>query len=407
MFDSQERLNAQEIQSKRLLYFVAIDWFFYSHFLDRAIAAKKAGYDVTVVTASTQEKDLLSQHEIRLITIPFSRSSLSPIRFILSLINVVKVYRSERPDIVHQIALKPILIGTLAARIVGIKRVINSVVGLGYTFTSETLSARSARFFLSIFFRWIFKKRLTRIVFENIDDLNYFVERKWINIEDALVIRGAGIDTSRFSPKHYSDKLSNKDYCKSLDQKSISIPIVMLLSRMLWDKGIGEFVESARIIRQIHGDAFARFVLVGDHDDENRASVGLDQLQSWKNEGYVEWWGFRPDVEKVLAKATISCLPSYREGLPKSLLESLSMGLPCVTTDVPGCRETVVHGHNGFLVPPRDSIALARAIEQLINSPNLIEKFGLESRRIAINQFSSEIINKSTIDLYNEIVLLK
>ena len=389
--------------ARKLLYFIGVDWFFYSHFLDRAIAAKKAGYDVVVLTGITRNDDPLAKHGIKLIGIPFARRSLHPIRFMLNLRDVIRVFRAEKPDIIHQIALKPILIGSLAARWLGIKRVINAVVGLGFAFSSETRPARTAKWFVSLLFHLVLDKRHAKTVFENADDRAYFLEQGWVREEGAVLIRGAGVDIERFKPRHADVESETAPQTDTTPIVPIA-PIVMLLSRMLWDKGIGEFVEAARQLRKQHGNSYARFVLVGDPDDDNRGAIGRDQLQAWQNEGVIEWWGFKPDVENILAQATISCLPSYREGLPKSLLESLAMGLPCIATDVPGCREAVIDGVNGILVPPRESVPLAKAIDHLIQNPTLREQYGKVSRQMAVEQFSREIVNDMTLALYDQVL---
>ena len=173
---------------------------------------------------------------------------------------------------------------------------------------------------------------------------------------------------------------------------------------MLWEKGVGEFVEAARIMRQSNKHPSARFVLVGDPDDDNRGSIPRETLEAWVSEGVIEWWGFRPDVENALAQATISCLPSYREGLPKSLLESLAMGLPCIATDVPGCREAVKDGINGILVPVRDASGLAVAIESLLQAPDQMERFGVAARQMAVHEFDKKLVNQQTIDLYDDVL---
>ena len=382
----------QVIQSSapKLFYFIGVDWFFYSHFLDRAIAAKKAGYNVVVLTGVTRPDDPLAEHGVKLIGIPFERRSLNPIGLVRNLVDVIRILKQEKPDIVHQIALKPILIGSIACRLLGIKRVISAVVGLGFAFSSERGSARVVRRLLSVLFRVVLDKQHSKTVFENTDDRDYFLEQGWVKEEGAVLIRGAGVDTERFNPELREIFSDSKP------------PIVMLLSRMLWDKGIGEFVEAARQLRLRHGDQYARFVLVGDPDDDNRGAISRDQLSSWHEEGVIEWWGFRPDVENILAQATISCLPSYREGLPKSLLESLAMGLPCVATDVPGCREAVLDHVNGLLVPARDSQALALAIDRLLRDPDLRAQFGKASRQMALAEFSCETVAKETLDLYSQ-----
>ena len=372
----------------KLLYFIGVAWFFYSHFLDRALAAKKAGYDVVVLTSLTRAENSLEAHGIKVIGIQFARRSVHPIRFLKNLIDVIRVFRTEKPDIIHQIALKPILIGSLAARWLGIKRVINAVVGLGFAFSSRTRAARIARWFLLMFFEGVFKSPQARVVFENGDDLAYFVQKGWVNQQGTVLIRGAGVDTEYFTPRHLG----------------ASPPVVMLLSRMLWDKGVGEFVVAARILQAKYGKQYAQFILVGDPDEDNRGAIAREQLQAWQDEGFIQWWGYRKDVRGALEQASISCLPSYREGLPKSLLESIAMGLPCVATDVPGCREAVVDGVNGFLVPPRDPLALSKAIERLLSDPDLMQQFGQASRNMAVEQFSSKLINDQTLDLYRSLM---
>lgn len=392
----------------KLLYFIGVDWFFYSHFLDRAIAARQSGYEVVVLTGLTRPDDTLAAYGIKLIGIPFARRSLNPIQFVRNLRDVVRVFRAEKPDIVHQVALKPILIGSMAARWLGIKRVVNAVVGLGFAFSSQTRHAQVAKRFVSLLFHLVLDKRHAITVFENADDCAYFLDQGWVKSDKAVVIRGAGVDTEHFKPKlHRSNSVAER-FSSSSDGGSAGDgpPIVMLLSRMLWDKGVGEFVQAARQLRNEHGPSFAHFVLVGDPDDDNRGAISRDQLKAWQTEGVIDWWGFRPDVESVLSKATISCLPSYREGLPKSLLESLAMGLPCVATDVPGCREAVVDEVNGLLVPPRDALSLAYAIDRLVRDPSLRDRYGNVSRQMAVEQFSREIINQQTLEIYAQMSVI-
>lgn len=412
--ETTEKLFGASTKRVKLLYFIGVDWFFYSHFLERAIAAKKSGYDVVVLTGLTRSDDPLAEYGIKLIGIPFERRSLNPLGLLRNLIDVLRVLKHEKPDIVHQIALKPILIGSGACRMLGIKHVISAVVGLGFAFSSEKVSAKVTRRILSILFSVVLDKRHAKTVFENADDRAYFLEQGWVREEGAVLIRGAGVDIERFKPKSLvvetEPGLDTDSQNHSITQHQTktdtdpgtdaTVPIVMLLSRMLWDKGIGEFVEAARQLRKQHGNSYARFVLVGDPDDDNRGAIGRDQLQAWQNEGVIEWWGFKPDVENILAQATISCLPSYREGLPKSLLESLAMGLPCIATDVPGCREAVIDGVNGILVPPRESVPLAKAIDHLIQNPTLREQYGNVSRQMAISEFSVDKVNIETLQLY-------
>jgi glycosyltransferase involved in cell wall biosynthesis len=177
---------------------------------------------------------------------------------------------------------------------------------------------------------------------------------------------------------------------------------VVLVARLLWDKGIGEFVEAARILR-LRG-AKARFVIVGDPDFDNRACINSMTLEAWKTEGVIELWGFRSDIADVLTEANIACLPSYREGLPKSLLEAMAAGLPCITTDVPGCREAVRDGDNGLLVPAKDASALANAIEHLLLNPDVAQIMGTRGRERLEQEFSSRQVNEKTLTLYRELL---
>lgn len=178
--------------------------------------------------------------------------------------------------------------------------------------------------------------------------------------------------------------------------------MVVLVARLLWDKGIGEFVEASRALRQ--RGVSARFVVVGDADPENRACIDHGTLDAWRSDGAVEWWGFRTDIPQILAQASIACLPSYREGLPKSLLEAMAAGLPCVTTDVPGCREAVRHDDNGLLVPARDASALAEAIAHLLAHRELAQKMGARGRQRLEQEFSAQQVNASTLSLYREML---
>jgi len=382
--DSETSDGARLKTAPKILYFVGADWFFYSHFLERAIAAKRAGYHVVVMTQVSGQDNPLAEHGVDLIAIPFQRRSLNPIGLIRNLLDVWRVLKQEQPDIVHQIALKPIVVGSIACRLLGIKRVVSAVVGLGYAFSSEQVSAKIVRSMLSLVLRVVLDKKNAITVFENADDRTYFLERGWTTSEGAVLIRGAGVDTERFKPSH----------------QATEPPIVILLSRMLWDKGVAEFVEAAGYLRKKHGGTYARFVLVGDPDDDNRGAVPRDQLAKWQSEGIIEWWGFQRDVQSALAQATISCLPSYREGLPKSLLESLAMGLPCIATDVPGCREAVKDGVNGYLVPAKDPASLANAIERLLHDSDRRAEFGRASRAMAIDEFSNRIVNQQTLEVY-------
>jgi len=293
----------------------------------------------------------------------------------------VLIYKSEHPDIVHHVALKPALCGTLAARICGIDKVVNAFAGLGWIFSSSNWIARILKFFAIFYIRLLLAP--SQIIVQNHDD-KYYVER--LGCRSVNLIRGSGIDLDVFP---------------STPEPTGRV-VVILIARMLFDKGVCEFVNAARIVK--NRGRSVRFLLVGAPDNQNPASIPLNKLNDWNDSGVVEWLGHRDDISRLLAESHIVCLPSYREGLPKSLLEGLATGRPIVTTDVPGCRETVLEGVNGFLVPPKDALTLADVLEKLILDGALRKSMGRESRRIAVSEFSSKRIIAETLAMYTSLI---
>lgn len=366
----------------RLLFLVTVDWFFCSHFLARAEAARDAGYDVLVLTSVKGHGDQIREAGLRLIPLEISRRSLNPFSALMELIRITRVYARERPTIVHHVALKPILLGSIAARLCNVPYVVNAVVGGGYVFTSKRFTASLFRPLLRSALRAVLNPPGSRVVFENADDLREFVGARQVRNEAAVLIRGAGVEPGLYRPGGYLP----------------GTPLVVLVARLLWDKGIGEFVEAAGILRArgVRG----RYALIGEQDSENRACIDSESLAKWAASGVVEIWGFRRDMPNVLAHASVACLPSYREGLPKSLLEAMAASLPCVTTDVPGCREAVRDGDNGLLVPARDAKALAQALERLLLSSSLRQQMGRRGRQRLEEEFSDRTIVTQTLALY-------
>lgn len=370
----------------RLLFLITVDWFFTSHFLDRAIAAQRAGYEVLVVTHLHYEADRL--RSAGLVPIPWQvhRRGLNPLTEFLAFRQLLRIYRQVRPDLVHQVALKPIVYGSLAARLSGLRRVLNAPVGMGFVFSSGSLLARALRPLLSFALRLLLNPPGSRVVFENSDDLAAAVASGLVRAPDTVLIRGAGVDVRRIT----------------MTPEPPGPPRVLLVARMLWDKGIGEFVDAARLLHSRGVDV--DFLLVGGVDTDNRACINAQQLEAWQTEGVVTWLGHRRDVAELLARCHIVALPSYREGLPKSLLEALAAGRPIVTTNVPGCREVVVPGENGLLVPPRDAPALAAALSRLIREPALRQRFGAAGRRLAEQAFATELVEQATLALYADML---
>jgi glycosyltransferase involved in cell wall biosynthesis len=313
----------------------------------------------------------------------FSRRSVNPVNEFLSLMRIYLAYRRERPEVLHHVAAKAVFYGSLAALFFRRKlAIVNAPVGMGYVFASHQWLARLLRPCFRLGYQLLLNPRRSRVIFENADDAAYFVENGVVRAADAAVIRGAGIDVRKFQPVN----------------SPAGSPVIALVGRMLHDKGVCEFVEAAHRLHD--AGVAARFVLVGYPDPENPSSIPLEQLRSWHGQKGVEWWGWAEDMIWTWHQVHIACLPSYREGLPKALLEAAACGLPIVTTDAVGCREVVRNGGNGLLVPIGDAGALADALRTLIFDADLRRRMGEESRARAEREFSSERVIGETLAVY-------
>ncbi len=367
----------------KLIIFVSEDWYFWSHRLPLAIAGKAAGYEVVVITRFSSYEDAIRAHGFDLIPIRMTRRTTSLRRELSALREIVGIYRELRPDVVHHVAIKPVLYGSIAARFAGVSGVVNALTGLGWLFSDNRGMASAARALVSAALRVLLRRG--EVVVQNPDDLrvvvNFGIDERAIN-----VIKSAGVELDRFVP---SDEPGG-------------IPVVLLASRMLWSKGVQEFVDAARLLKR--RGVRARFVLVGAPDDQNPSAVPEATLRDWNDSGVVEWWGRRNDMPQVFALANVVCLPSfYREGVPKVLIEAAACARPIVTTDTPGCREVVRERENGLLVPPRDVPALADAIDLLICSPDERRRMGACGRRIVEAEFSVESVVDSTLAVYRRV----
>ena len=374
--------------AKRLIYIVSEDWVFVSHRLTLAKQAIKDGYDVTAITNISNHKDVLLSAGLKVFNINFCRSFKRPFSDIHSIYQLIKLFRLLKPEVIHNVGLKISLISSIAAFIVRVPVAINAYTGLGYVFSSNDMLARVIRLLLNSPLKYLNHRASTWVVFQNEDDEALFENSNLINKERTLLIKGSGVDVNEFP---FSDELPGQLK-------------VMLASRLLWDKGVGEFIKASRQLKISYPEV--TFVLVGDVDEQNPLSLTKGIIDSWVNEGFIEWWGHKQNMPEVLKLAHIVALPSYREGLPKVLLEAASIGRALVATDVPGCREIVRDGVNGFLVQAKESKCLAEAIEKLILNKELRTQMGLKSREIIETELSSEIINKQFIELYNSAIKL-
>jgi len=370
-------------QRPKLLFVVTEDWYFVSHRLSLAVAAQKAGFDIAVATRVGKQVEAIRAAGIRLIPFSLSRHHGNPMREVAAL---ARLYHRERPDIVHHVALKPIVYGTLAAWVARVPAKVNAVAGLGWLFTTTNGMMRLIRPTARWILAWLLNAQGSLTIVQNPEDRSLLI-RSHLPEARIRLIRGAGVDTISFRPT-----------------PAPSGPVcIIMAARMLWAKGVGEFAEAARLLTQ--AGISARFVLVGTPDLGNPASVPEATLRGWHGRNGVEWWGWQDDMSAVFRSAHIACLPSYyREGLPKVLLEAAACGLPLVTTNAPGCREVVRDGDNGLLVPVRDSQALAKALRELIENAGLRARMGRRAREIALAEFSQEQIITEVLAVYRELL---
>jgi glycosyltransferase involved in cell wall biosynthesis len=368
---------------KTIVYLITEDWYFWSHRLPLARAARKAGYRVCLITRVAQYGERIRAEEIEVFPTVLRREGRNPRSELSAIAEIARIYKSVHPQIVHHVGIKPIIYGSVAARLARVPIVVNALPGLGYVFARSDRRARLFRAAIAPVLRRLLNRPNVSVILQNRENESVLVNAHIVAPEKVALIRGSGVDLTQFP----------------VQPEGSGRPVVLLASRMLWDKGVGEFVDAARRLKRDGTDA--RFVLVGETDPANPATIPEKQLRSWVAEGVVEWWGRREDMPHVFAEAAIVCLPSYCEGLPKVLLEAAASGRPIVATDVPGCREIVRHRENGFLVPVRDSEAIASAMLELLGDRSMRERMGRRGRQIVEDSFSVQQIVSETLDLYS------
>jgi glycosyltransferase involved in cell wall biosynthesis len=380
-------MSATGMRRPCVLFVAANDWYFYWHRLAVAERIAAAGYDVQVVTPPGRFCGAIEAAGMRHHPISIDRQGLNPFRDVATIKRLADLYRQLNPVLVHHVAIKPIIYGSIAAKIAGVRAVVNAMPGTGYLFVSQQLLARLIRPGVMTAFRLLLNASNSRVTLENRDDMRTWTSLRVIRPDRIVVVPGCGVDTSAFRPSPVPP----------------GPPLVVLPARLLFYKGVAEFVDAARLLRA--RGTRARFALVGEGDPGSPASVPPEQLRQWEREGVVELFGWHDDMAKVFNQAHIVCLPSHGgEGVPRSLLEAAACGIPIVTTDVPGCRDVVHHGDNGLLVAPRQVAPLADALDRLIRDGDLQRSMGMRGRERALAEFSVEIVADETLRIYAELL---
>ena len=372
--------------SRILMFVVNVDWFFLSHRLPIALEATRQGYQVHIATGLTDKAEELRRNGLVVHSLALERGGAGLGNAWRTAAQLWRLFQAVQPDVVHLVTIKPVLLGGVLARLAGVRSVVAAVSGLGFVFMAQGVRASARRMLVQALYRIALGHRNLKVIFQNADDRQSLARIARLPKNKMAMIRGSGVDLTRYAHLALPE----------------GAPVVMLAARLLKDKGVVEFVEAARLLRQ--RGCKARFVLVGTIDPANPTSFTEAQVAAWADEGVVERWGHCSDMPKALSAARLVVLPSYREGLPKVLIEAAACGRAVVTTDVPGCRDAIEPGLTGLLVPPRDAVALADAVERLINDPVRCEAMGLAGRALAEKAFDVRQVVAAHLHIYQELI---
>ena len=369
----------------KLFIIVNVDWFFLSHRKDIALSAQKAGYDVTIVTKDTGKKLVIEALGLEVIDLPMNRSGQNIIEEVHTCWFLYRLYRHEKPDIVHHVGLKTILWGTLAAKLAKVHGVVNAVSGLGIFFSEENKSLVSK--LLPKVLRFSHHRKKLAVIFQNNEDESLFLKNGIVKEEQAFMIKGSGVDLNLYC------------YTPELENRKVR---VLFTARMIVEKGVFVLVDAALKLKEQYKDK-VEFLLCGGVDDNPKA-IKEEELKAVCDGEYIQWLGYRTDVLELLKSCHIVAFPSYyKEGLPKSLIEATAVGRPIVTTNSIGCKETVIDGYNGYLIPIKDSDTLAERLKILFEDEGLRQNMGRNSRMLAEKDFSIENVIQKHLEIYNQL----
>jgi glycosyltransferase involved in cell wall biosynthesis len=379
------------MNGRKVVLFANTDWYLYNFRLSLAQKLRQDGYEVVLLSPPGEFGPKLQALGFSWHAMPMNRRSLNPLRELGVLAWLVRFLQREKPDLVHGFTIKSAVYGSLASKLAGVPARINAVAGMGYVFTSRDLKARVLRPVVRQLMRSALNGRRNALILQNPDDVAVFKRARIVDDRSIRLIKGSGVNCSRFSARQETDEETRA-------------PLrVVLAARLLWDKGIAEYVEAARALRSENRSV--KFLLAGSPDDGNPASVSRELVEGWVNDGLLTWLGHVSDMPKLLSEVDVVVLPSYREGLPKTLIEAAACALPLITTDAPGCREVVsCSGEDGLLVPVRDSAALADAIRRLDDDRKLCRRLGLAAREKALSEFDESIVISKTLRVYSELL---
>jgi len=374
------------MKQNKLFIVVNVDWFFLSHRKDVALAAREAGWDVTIVTADTGKLKDIEALGLKVINLPMSRSGMNIVEELKTLNWLRRLYKREKPDVVHHVGMKTILWGTLAAKFSRVHGVVNAISGLGGFFAEDNKGVLAR--VMPMVLRFSHNSKNLLCIFQNDDDWGLYVKHGIIKHEKGRFIKGSGVDLNQFcyTPEPEDGKIK-----------------VMLTARMIVEKGVFLLTEAAERLRSKY-EGKVQFLLVGGLDDHPGA-ITKEQMDAVCDGEYIQWLGYRTDVRDLLKQCHIMAFPSYyMEGLPKSLIEADAIGRPIITSNSVGCKETLVDGYNGFLIQPKDVDALTEKLDLLLSDKRLRVRMGKNARKYAEDYFSIEVVKERHLAIYSELV---
>lgn len=373
----------------KIILFANTDWYLYNFRLPLARKIADRGNTVVLVSPEGQYGPKLKSEGFRWIPIYMARRSINPFSEIRSIYTLTKLYKKERPDLVHHFTIKCVIYGSIAARLTGVHGIVNAVAGLGHVYVSNQLSAKLLKRLVAFLMRISINSPCCRLILQNPDDYNFFLNNGLVSNDKMKIIRGSGVNTHKFRPRH---PIKNRERIK-----------VLMATRMLWKKGVKEFIDAAKLLKS--SGRHIDLILAGAPDNGNPASVPHSYLIKCGKNKVIEYLGHVEKMEKLMNEVDVVVLPTtYGEGVPRILLEAASSGLPIIATNVPGCREIVEHQKNGLLIKTKDVNALAEAIQYLAERPHERSRMGAEGRKKVLKEFDEEIVIKKTLDVYEELL---
>ncbi len=366
-----------------LFLVVNVDWFLLTHRLPIALEAKKKGYDVTIVAIDSGYSDQITKHGFKFIPIPMSRSGLNIFVELKTILFFIQLYKKHKPDIIHQVAMKPVIYGSIASKFVKVGKVVNALPGLGFALSDS--SNFLLRKTMKQLFKFAFSNGNMRFIFQNHDDYNEVVGLNIVDKKNVFIIKGSGVDLHEFA------------FTREPVQEKV---MFFLPARILADKGIIEFIEASKIVEEKFPNQ-SSFIIAGRIDLENKAGISESYFKELLQNSPVIWVGEQSNIYEWLCNSNVVVLPSYREGIPKSLIEACAVGRAIITTNVPGCKEVVTNNYNGLIVEKKQIKELAAAMEFLLIHEKIRNEMGEHGRKIAEAEFSIQSVLDKTFEIYN------